>query len=388
MTTGTRPSRRRLDPDALAALEDERAFLLRSIADLDAELAAGDIDEADHAALHDDYTRRAAEVIRAIEADRDAFAAVPGFGWRSVLVWVVGLAVLGGVAGVLLARASGARTDADGITGDVRASVITRLNEARTFLGDEERWDDAIVLYDSVLDEQPSNAEALTYRAWLQYRSGEDPDAALADMAEAARLDPAYADAVVFRTIVLTDLERWDEAAEVLESIDLANAPPEIATLISQRGLDGQIYGESRFEQLQASEEPKLQELDLTVDQALAAAGHLLSSGREGGPVAALKLYGAVLLAEPTNPAALSRRALVLAQSGFPDQAAELLELAVEANPDDPEVRLSRATVLAGTGAAADVATACTDLEALAALPDVPQPIADRGTELAAALCD
>ena len=41
----------RPDPDALAALEEERDFLLRSLADLDRELAAGDIDDVDHLSL-------------------------------------------------------------------------------------------------------------------------------------------------------------------------------------------------------------------------------------------------------------------------------------------------------------------------------------------------
>ena len=64
-----------LSPDRLAALEEERDFLLKSLADLDAELAAGDIDEADHRALTDDYTARTAEVLRAIEEHREAVEA-------------------------------------------------------------------------------------------------------------------------------------------------------------------------------------------------------------------------------------------------------------------------------------------------------------------------
>ena len=51
---------KRFDPDALAALEEERTFLLTSLRDLDAELAAGDIDRADYDELRDDYTRRTA----------------------------------------------------------------------------------------------------------------------------------------------------------------------------------------------------------------------------------------------------------------------------------------------------------------------------------------
>ena len=68
--TAAKPS---LDPDVLAALERERDFLLRSLDDLDAERAAGDLDTSDHAALADDYTRRLAEVARSIDEERTAF---------------------------------------------------------------------------------------------------------------------------------------------------------------------------------------------------------------------------------------------------------------------------------------------------------------------------
>ena len=58
-------------PGPAKALEEERDFLLKSLADLDAELAAGDIDEADHRALTDDQHGLTAEVLRAIEEHRE-----------------------------------------------------------------------------------------------------------------------------------------------------------------------------------------------------------------------------------------------------------------------------------------------------------------------------
>jgi hypothetical protein len=42
-----------VNPDELALLEEERRFLLRSIDDLDREQAAGDVDDADYAAVRD-----------------------------------------------------------------------------------------------------------------------------------------------------------------------------------------------------------------------------------------------------------------------------------------------------------------------------------------------
>ena len=111
MTTTTErgvSTRRVLDPDALAALEDERDFLLRSLADLEREHEAGDVDHTDYVALKDDYTARAAAVLRSIEQRRTAIAdAAPAPSAGRRLAWVAGIVVLAVVAGFLIARASG-----------------------------------------------------------------------------------------------------------------------------------------------------------------------------------------------------------------------------------------------------------------------------------------
>ena len=54
-----------------AELEDERSFLLDSLEDLERERAAGDLSDADYEVLRDRYTRRAAEVLRALDGDVD-----------------------------------------------------------------------------------------------------------------------------------------------------------------------------------------------------------------------------------------------------------------------------------------------------------------------------
>jgi hypothetical protein len=51
-----------------SVLEEEREFFLRSLRDLESEHAAGDIDPVDYQSLRDDYTRRAADVLRQLAA--------------------------------------------------------------------------------------------------------------------------------------------------------------------------------------------------------------------------------------------------------------------------------------------------------------------------------
>jgi hypothetical protein len=50
-----------------AAMEEERDFLIRSLHDLESERAAGDIDQGDYETLRDDYTVRAAALLRRLE---------------------------------------------------------------------------------------------------------------------------------------------------------------------------------------------------------------------------------------------------------------------------------------------------------------------------------
>ncbi|MEM7285394.1 MAG: hypothetical protein AAF480_03505 [Actinomycetota bacterium] len=375
---------RRLDPDALAALEEERAFLLRSLDDLEEEFAVGDIDDEDYETLKDDYTRRAAEVIRAVDEQRAAFRATKGIRGRQALVWLVGLALLGGLSGVLISRSSGARTEGESLTGGVRQSEITRLNEARRLFVDPDTWDDAIDIYDSVLEDNPSSVEALTYRAWLSYRLGDSADAALSAFDEVARIDAEYPDATVFETIVLADAGRYEEAADTLGTLDLASAPTDIALIVGQRGLAGEVFAEARRERIESIERPTLDDLDLTVDQALAAAGYLSSGVADStGPVSVLKLYRAVRADDPTHPAASSREAWLLFQAGRPG-ADELLDAAVAANPSSAEPLFTRASIRLASDRRDD---ACADLLALLDLDDADPAFADAAAEFAQDFC-
>ena len=71
--TGTAPAAR-----SRADLEAERDFLLRSLDDLEVERGAGDIDDEAYQQLHDDYTARAAAVLRALGDGVDARPARAG----------------------------------------------------------------------------------------------------------------------------------------------------------------------------------------------------------------------------------------------------------------------------------------------------------------------
>jgi tetratricopeptide (TPR) repeat protein len=220
-----------LDGDRLAALREERDFLLRSLDDLDRERAAGDVDEHDYEALRDDYTARAAAVLRSIdtsaEGGRRAGAPRQGRGRTALVAGAV--LVFAVLAGVLVARASGRRDAGEVATGGIRQSVTETLNEAgrRASEGD---LDGAIELYDEVLEDEPGNAEARTYKGWMQTLAGEDA-AGLEILLEAATAHPEYPDVHAFLAIVFFRNGLVVQADRELDRLDALGPPPAIRDL-------------------------------------------------------------------------------------------------------------------------------------------------------------
>ena len=365
--TATKPS---LDPDVLAALERERDFLLRSLDDLDAERAAGDLDTSDHAALADDYTRRLAEVARSIDEERTAFDQVDTkLDTRQRVFTVIGIVVLAVLAGVLLGEASGFRSPDDSVTGDIRQSSAGLLAEADT-LTREQRWPEAIEVYDEVLDVAPGNVEALTYRGWLTARLGDD-ETALLDLSEAVAVDPTYPDARVFSAIVLDNQLRFTEAAAELAAFDSVDPPEDMLMLVEQFDLRvsvaaGQIN--QVFSPLEPGETVDLSQIDASLD-VIARAGARLS--QLGDIVLAQATFSAVLAEDPEQLIALVGKGQLARQAEItelnPELASEAMQALDEAvrlatSQDEPVIRLYRADARLAQG---DAEGAFEDLEAV-----------------------
>ena len=346
-----------LDPDALAELERERDFLLRSLDDLDAELAAGDLEANDHAGLTDDYTRRLAEVTRAIQQERAAFHDMDtklGTGQR--VVTLIGVLVLAVLAGVLLAQASGFRSPDDSVTGAIRQSSTGLLSEADT-LTREGRWPEALDVYDEVLEVSPGNVEALTYRGWLTARLG-DPETGLIDLSEAVVVDPEYPDARVFSAILLDDEQRFIEAAAQLAVFDSIDPPEEMLALVEQFDLRvsiaaGQI--KQIFDPLEPGETVDLSGIGGSLED-VARAGALLS--QLGDIVLAQATFDAVLANDPQQLVALvgkGQLARQLSKAEHPEIVARSMQALDDAvllaSPDEePVIRLYRSDAWAAQG--------------------------------------
>jgi tetratricopeptide (TPR) repeat protein len=227
----------RLDVDELARLEEERAFLLKSLDDLERERDAGDLDEHDYETLKDDYTRRAATVLRAIDAGKAKFA-LPrrNMGRTALIVGAVAAAAI--VAGLVMARAAGLRLPGESASGTISQNSNSLLVEARGLLASGDAVE-AIRLYDEVLTLQPDNPEALAYRGWLLYQTGETELMGEGKelIARAVVADAAYPDAHFFLGFVLREDGDLEGALAEWEAY-LALDPPSGAAQAVQQAAD------------------------------------------------------------------------------------------------------------------------------------------------------
>jgi tetratricopeptide (TPR) repeat protein len=244
----TASGRRVIDPDRLAELEEERRFLLRSIADLDRERVAGDVDEADYEALRDGYTARAAGVLRAIEEGRSELPPKPPTDWKRRIAVIAAVVVVGVVAGILVSRFSGQRDPGDTITGGTSSNqVAVLLSEGRTLLS-QGQYGEASRRYLNVLDIEPDNVEALTYAGWVLAASSQNQSAEAAAnllaqskqfIAESIAVDPTYADSYCLLAVIASQLENDPAEAALRREECLANNPSsEIRELIEKEVIE------------------------------------------------------------------------------------------------------------------------------------------------------
>lgn len=225
--------------DHLAQLKEQRDFLLNSLRDLESELNHGDIDDQDFESLRKDYVSRAAAVIKQIEnlnsesQSANTNLAPEKRNLTRTLVTVSLVVLVAVAAGWFVAQQSGQRLAGDSLAGSIEDSTATILSRARaTNFVDPKA---AIELYTQVLEVDPDNVEALTYRAWLLVlisRSAGDEVRQLAfasassDLERAIGLDPNYADAHCFLGIARFRLGNDAMGAKEQLSICSEKNPP------------------------------------------------------------------------------------------------------------------------------------------------------------------
>jgi hypothetical protein len=222
---------------------DARAFLERSLADLDDELAAGDLSDADHRRLRADYRRRLA-ALDAPRAERPATPPPPA-GRRRTGITVALLAVLAVVSGLLLAQAVGRRGAGDSVTGidlspeEAGGTVATATTLPATLQACfDVSGSDAVDCYIEYTQVNPDDARGFLYFGLFSVSQGLEIDNQdLVDAGErflrrAMEVDPTLFEARVNLAVVLERQGRDDEAREVLVPLEGQDLPSDLQQLV------------------------------------------------------------------------------------------------------------------------------------------------------------
>ncbi|HEV7525738.1 MAG TPA: hypothetical protein VGP92_12285 [Acidimicrobiia bacterium] len=221
-------------------LADERDFLLRSLDDLDSELLAGNIDPDTYRELHDDYTARAAAVIRSIadgvQRESPDRRRVPPL--MRVLT-IGGIVVFAVLAAVLLAHTVGQRRPGQQITGNAsgngpsttvsqatavataKAAALAQPNDYTAQINyarvlSPVDLTEAIKAYVRAARLDPRQPEPYAYTGWLTALAARQAtgttkkqllDAAAESIDRAIAVGPSYAASYVFKGLILAQIE-------------------------------------------------------------------------------------------------------------------------------------------------------------------------------------
>jgi tetratricopeptide (TPR) repeat protein len=221
-------------------LESERDFLLQSLDDLELEHESGGIDDESYAQLRDDYTARAAAVLRTL---RDGVDMRPeparATSTRRRVVVIAAVAAFAVGAGIALAAALGARLPGQTPTGNSQASSSSSSSASNKQLAkqeaalqrqvtanpndydlrlalalvleEENQYVDALKQYDAAIGIDGNRPEAhansgrllfLTSAAADSQHKQELMDEALAAFNKAIEVGPSYADTFYFRGVL------------------------------------------------------------------------------------------------------------------------------------------------------------------------------------------
>lgn len=340
---------RRVDLDELARLEEQRDHLLSSLRDIEREHAVGDMDDVDYQALKDDYTVRAADVLRALDAGVATLdqARRPRMGRARAAVIFVGILGFAVAAGMTVAKTSGQRGDnaITGSAGPLREQLATC--QPLSF----QEPDKGIKCYAKILEKAPDNLEALTYQGWAKVRA-ERVDDARKNFDRVVELDPDYPDVRVFRAVVATRQGDFASAAAEVSRFYANDPGPMAIQVLQSQGLEQKIFFGA-------------------MSPATTACWKAAAAESEGKKQLDSAFYGTlgtcldvVLTATPGDTDALVSKAfsLVGAEKPDPNKAMELLDTAIGFEPDNSNALLMRASLRTASG---DTKGARSDLAAL-----------------------
>lgn len=180
------------------------------------------------------------------DAGSDAVAPARRSPARRLAVVAATVAVAGG-GGWLVASQSGQRLPGQSATGGIEESTATILSQARSLNFSDPKA--SVELYSRVLEVDPDNVEALTYRAWILVLAAREASddvklaafaAADGQLRRAIELDPRYPDAHCFLGVLLFRYAGDAPAAKAQLDTCASMDPPAVVAGIVE-GLRGEV---------------------------------------------------------------------------------------------------------------------------------------------------
>ncbi|MEY3749104.1 MAG: cytochrome c biosis protein CcmH [Actinomycetota bacterium] len=155
-------------------------------------------------------------------------------------VIIVGVVIVAIGAGWFVANSAGQRLPGQSASGGIEDSTASLLSQARQLNFSDPQQ--SIELYTKVLELNPDNVEALTYRAWLIALVARDAAddvklvavaTALEGLQRATEIDPQYPDAHCFMGIVKFRFAGDAQGAkQALDLCEASNPPAEVAGFV------------------------------------------------------------------------------------------------------------------------------------------------------------
>jgi cytochrome c-type biogenesis protein CcmH len=164
--------------------------------------------------------------------------AVAGPRWRVPAV-ITAVLVFAGLAAWLVVWGSSDRGDGELTGGTGTAAGGGEIARCQSLARTEPEA--GIECFDGMLEDDPDNVEALTYRGWAHIR-GEDVEAGRVDLVRAVELDPTAADPHVFLAVAAADEGDFATAASELQQF-WANDPSDVAiSVVQSEGLERKVF--------------------------------------------------------------------------------------------------------------------------------------------------
>lgn len=353
-------------------------FLLDDLDRIEREHREGELGDAEFADLTARYEREAAGLLAAATPE-----ATPPRRRRMGVLVALGVGAIG--IGAVLTQNLGIRPDGGTITGQVETDASRFASCQQQSMRDAKG---SMPCFDEILDEAPDDLDALTYKGWALVRA-DLPEEAKVLFDRVVELEPSYPDVYVFRASVALRSGDAEAAERELAKLDDLEVDSTLRSVLQQMGLAEEIaVAQLEPDTAKCWDSARTVLTDLAERANASAGGSAATSGGETGPddlTEALTCFDDVLAARPGDSDALTLQSALtftllqsLPESLGRDLATSTLDRltkAAAANPESADLLAMSAAYQLVLGQLDDAESSLARLDELGPTTPLIQPI-------------